>query len=74
MSKKRWYQPGERLNWHKDEAVSTRRRKALKSRHRDKLSTARALQALSNVTKDKGTKSKAHTDARFFYNQYKKKR
>lgn len=70
--KERWFQPGEHLTWAKEDTQATRRRNALKSRKGDNLATARALQALANVTKDKTTKVRASSDAKFFYAQYRK--
>jgi hypothetical protein len=68
----RWFQPGEPLNWEKTDSQATRRRNALRSRKGDYLATARALQALANVTRDKMTKIRAHSDALYFYAQHKK--
>jgi hypothetical protein len=72
--KERWFQPGKKLGWSKDDNQDKRRRTALRNRHGNLLKTARALQALSNVTKDKETKTKSHSDAQFFYRKYAKKR
>ena len=71
---KRWFEPGKRLGWRKDDNQDKRRRIALRNRNGNLLKTARALQALSNVTKDKDTKRKSHLDAQFFYRKYAKKR
>ena len=63
--------------WHKNQSVSLRRRHAIASRPKNmtlrhrRLSAARALQALANVTKDKATKRAALSDARYFYNLLK---
>ncbi|MBL7205964.1 MAG: hypothetical protein ISS36_00015 [Candidatus Aenigmarchaeota archaeon] len=59
--------------WKKTQSAKTRRSKALSSRPKNwtmgkrKLSTARALLALSNVTKDAETKKKARADADYFF-------
>lgn len=63
--------------WSKKLPASTRRRRALASRpknwslKRKYLSTARALQALANVTKDRATKRVALIDAMYFYKKYR---
>lgn len=64
--------------WHKDQSPETRRRHVLTSRtkyqcsYKKYLSAARALQALANVTKDKETKLKALSDAKYFYEKSRK--
>lgn len=72
-NKEKWFKPGKSLNWSKDASLSCRRRSALKSRQGNALRTARALQAVSNVTKDKATKIAAAVDARYFYKIHAKK-
>ena len=80
--KKNWFKkavfakkPNTLGGWSKDKGTETRRRLALGSRPKNwtlkhrRLSTARALQALANVTKDRGTKQKAISDAKYFYNR-----
>ena len=64
--------------WKKTQSSKTRRRLALSSRPKNwtlkhrYLSTARALQSLANVTKDKQTKVNARADAKYFYEKYKR--
>ena len=70
--KERWFQAGEPLGWRKSDGATKRRRIALRARGGDKLATARALQALSNVTKDPTTKKAARSDALYFYREHKK--
>lgn len=70
----RWFSAGSALGWRKEDTQTKRRRVALASRRGNLLSTARALQALSNVTRDAETKRRAHADAQYFYALYKKKR
>ena len=59
--------------WSKNQSSITRRRNALNSRPKNwslnkrRLSAGRALQALSNVTKDKRTKELAKRDANYFF-------
>lgn len=48
-----WYEHSVRMNWHKDEPAGVRRANALKSHEEDELVTARALQALANVTTER---------------------
>lgn len=82
---KKWFQKAVRDKppyslggWHKTQSAKTRRRHALDSRPKNwtldhkRLSAARALQALSNVTKDHQTKLKAGQDARYFFALAKK--
>lgn len=74
MAKKvqKWFAPETHTGWRKDMPQDKRRRLALKGHGNDKLATARGLQSLSNVTKDKETKQKAASDAQYFYRQYRK--
>ncbi len=79
MGLKKWFQkavmakPPYKLNWKKSSPVARRRASALASRPKNwgakkrYLSTARALQALANVTKDSKTKELAKADAEYFY-------
>jgi len=55
------------MNWHKDEPAEVRRANALKAHKGDELATARALQALSNVTTDPKTSKLVKTDADYFF-------
>ena len=64
--KKRWYKPGAKMYWSKEKPVSIRRYNALKAHRGSELATARALQALSNVSTDKATKREAKRDADYF--------
>ena len=72
MAKKkvRWFAAGKPLGWRKTDNAEKRRRTALRNRGGDLLATARALQALSNVTKDSATKKAARSDALYFYSRY----
>ena len=69
----KWYEHGKSLNWHKDDSQSKRREAALKSRRGNTLKTARALQALANVTNVSETKRKAQADAKYFYSLHKRR-
>ena len=71
---KRWYSPKTEMGWEKDMAPSERRELALEAHEGDYLSTARALQALANVTTDKETKAKAREDAQYFFRLYRRER
>jgi len=77
---KKWFQeavkkrpPYNLGGWSKSQSPETRRRLALASRpsnwslHKRRLSAARALQALANVTKDPATKRAAQADANYFF-------
>lgn len=65
--------------WSKKDSAMVRRRKALGSRPKNwtlnhkRLSTGRALIALSNVTRDAPTKRLARQDAKYFFSLLKKK-
>ncbi len=74
MKKKaKWFKAGKKaLKWRKGLTPTGRRRLALKARGGDPLKAGRALQALSNVTKDKETKVKAGADAKYFFSKVKK--
>ena len=86
MVKKNWFKkavkekPPYKMDWKKTPSIKTRRTKAIASRpknwslHKRRLSVARALQALANVTKDKTTKARAKRDAKYFYSLIKKKK
>ena len=65
--RKQWYKPGVKMGWEKGMSVSKRRSKALKAHRGNELATARALQALSNVSTDKTTKREAKRDADYFF-------
>jgi hypothetical protein len=67
----KWFEArGKSLNWHKEDSQTARRRNALSSRKGHYLNTARALQALANITKDAETKRKAQGDAKYFFHRY----
>ena len=70
--RERWYEPGPKMNWEKGMAVSKRRSNALKAHRGSELSTARALQALANVTTDRATKREAKKDADYFFKLHAK--
>ncbi|MFQ5798462.1 MAG: hypothetical protein ACE5H0_07195 [Bacteroidota bacterium] len=79
--KTKWYKPKRKLaGWKSSQKKATRMqhlRTAQKQRGRGKItrkskvSTGRALQALSNVTKDKKTKQTARADAKTLFKQAK---
>lgn len=68
----KWFEPGKALGWNKSDNQDTRIMKALKSRQGNALKAGRALQALSNVTKDAEAKRKAGLDARYLFRLHKK--
>ena len=67
-----FYEPKVEMGWHKEQSEGTRRRLALKSHRGNNLSTARALQALANVTVDSSTRARARADSQYFYAQHRK--
>jgi len=71
--KARWFNSGPPTGWRKEDTQAQRRSVALASRKGKVLPTARALQALANVTTDPETRRKAHADAQYFYALYKAK-
>ena len=66
----RWFEAGKKLGWHKNDSEEVRRGNALRSRDGNELATARALNALANVTKNPETKRKARADANYFFKLY----
>jgi len=70
----KWYSPGKSLSWHKTDSQTKRRKAALAARKNNPLTTAKALNALANVTKDAETARKARADAKYFYRLYAKKK
>jgi uncharacterized membrane protein len=58
--------------WHKTQGAETRRGLALKAHKGDRLSTARGLIALHNVTTDPETKRLAGSDAKYFFAEHRK--
>ena len=63
----KWYRHNVEMKWHKDELAEVRRGNALRAHKGDELATARALQALANVTTDSETSNLAKTDADYFF-------
>lgn len=63
-----------RMKWSKVMPREVRRRNALEAHKGDALATARALQALSEVTMDIATEIEAEKDARYFFERYAKER
>lgn len=78
MATKRWYQEateGSRpLGWRKDMSREKRLRVALRNRRGDVLATARALNALANVTTDTETRLRARADAAYLYGVYRRQK
>jgi hypothetical protein len=63
----KFYHPKVEMHWHKGQSAEVRRANALKAHSGNKLATARALQALANVTTDVETANLAKADADFFF-------
>jgi len=70
--KERWFAPGPKLGWRRDLSQKRRINIALRHRNGNVLATARALNALANVTKDPETKRKARVDARKLFDLYRR--
>ncbi len=66
---KKWYEHNVEMNWSKDQSAEVRRANALKAHKGDALATARALQALANVTTDVETAELAKIDADYFFSK-----
>jgi len=69
-----WYAPKAHTGWSKDLAQKTRIAKVVSAHKGDLLSSARSMQALSNVSVDPTTKQKAKSDADILFKRYSKKR
>jgi hypothetical protein len=65
----KFFLPKVEMNWHKEDPEKTRRTNALKAHGGDELATARALQALANVTTDPDTKKRGKADADYFFSR-----
>ena len=63
----KFYHPKVEMHWHKDQLAEVRRANALNAHNGDGLATARALQALVNVTMDAETAKLAKADADYFF-------
>jgi len=66
---KKFYHPKVEMNWRNDDPEEPRRTNALKAHGNDVLATAKALQALANVTTDSDTKKLAKADADYFFSR-----
>jgi hypothetical protein len=68
LANEQWYDP-KVLNtgWEKDMDAGKRRMLILKAHGNDNMASARAMQALANVSQDKETKIQAAKDAKFFF-------
>jgi hypothetical protein len=67
---KKFYHPKVVMHWSKDLPAGVRRVNALKAHKGDELATARALQALVNVTTDVETARLAKLDADYFFSKH----
>ena len=70
---KRWYETKVETGWEKGMPMMKRRRLVLRAHNGNHLSSARAMQALANVTVDRQTKALARKDALYFYAEHKKR-
>ena len=74
-NKEKWFEPEVKdTGWDKDDDPGRRRYLMLKAHGGDNLSSARAMQALSNVTNDKKTRIEAARDARYFFHAHQRGR
>ena len=64
---KRWFESQVETGWRKDDTEAIRRVKVLDAHKGDELASARAMQALANVSTDRETSKKARSDAKYFY-------
>ena len=77
MNKKLWFKPHDETGWSKTQSPEVRRRHLLsatdkrKSLRKRYLEAGRKALALANVTKDKTTKTKARSDAEYFFKKLK---
>ena len=69
---KRWYRPSVHTGWSKDLSQKARVAKVVRAHKGDLLASARALQALANVTTDPTTARLAGADAKVLYKRYGK--
>ena len=66
----KWYQHNVEMHWHKDLPAEVRRANAVEAHKGDELATARALQALANVTTDAETAMFAKVDADYLFSKH----
>jgi len=66
----KWYQHNVEMHWHKDLPAEVRRANAVEAHKGDELATARALQALANVTTNAETANLAKADADYFFSKH----
>lgn len=76
----KWFKPKKETGWKKSQKASTRRKKLMattdkrRSLHDRYVEAGRRIQALANVTEDKGTEKKARADAKHFFSKAKKRK
>ena len=63
----RWYAPKVHSGWEKGMPLTKRRGLVLRAHKGDVLASARAMQALANITTDTATRRAAQSDAKYFY-------
>lgn len=68
--KKQWFEPQVETGWEKGQPEGVRRNKVLRAHKGNELASARAMQALSNVSTDRATSRAAGRDARFFFRRH----
>lgn len=71
-SNNKWFEHGKPMGWHKQSSQAVRRSNALHAHKNDLLATARALNQLANITTDTETRRKSKSDAKYFFERYKR--
>jgi len=66
-----WFEPGVETGWEKGMPRERRRRLVLEAHKGDELASAKAMQALANVSTDRETKREARADAVHFFSEYR---
>jgi len=69
---KQWYESKVDTGWEKGQPENVRRDKVLRAHKGDELASARAMQALSNVTTDRETARKSRADAVYFFGKHRR--
>lgn len=72
MTQEQFFHPKVHTGWQKNMPPKKRRRMMLQAHHGDELTSARAMQALSNVTTDQQTRVTAQSDADFFFRKHQR--
>lgn len=71
--REQWFDPQVETGWEKGQPQGVRRAKVLRAHKGDKLASAQAMQALSNITTDRETGRASKADAQYFYRLHRGK-